>query len=158
MQYLIIYVRTAIIGMSEENALNTNNIINKKLVNENSGGHTLNDLQTEPLLQNQYKSTKPVSSELFVAMMIYHTTDVIKERVWFSRLVDLLKEYMDKNRVSEALDTLTDWLIIDGEYGATGDGRAGYILYIDTHDGGDDRIKQLHDKYWDTIVSENPQQ
>jgi hypothetical protein len=98
------------------------------------------------------KSTKPVSSELFVAMMIYHITEIKKEPVWFGKLVESLQDYMTKNIVSEALDTLTDWLIIDGEYGPLGGGRAGYLMYIDTHDGGDFRIKELYDTYWDKIV------
>jgi|WetSurMetagenome_2_1015567.scaffolds.fasta_scaffold47849_9 hypothetical protein len=101
------------------------------------------------------KSTKPVSSELFVAMMIHHIVDVKKERVWFGKLVESLQDYMTKNTVNESLDTLTDWLIIDGEYGATEKGRAGYLYYIDTKDGGDFRIKELHDKYWDKIVGGN---
>lgn len=100
------------------------------------------------------KSTQPVSSELFVAMMIYHVTDIRKERVWFSKLVDECKDYVSKNTVSEALDTLMDWIIIAGEYGATEKGRAGYLYYIDTHDGGDDRIKQLYDKYWLQITGD----
>lgn len=99
----------------------------------------------------EYKSTQPLSSELFVAVMIHHITDVRKERVWFGKLVDECKDYVPKNTVSEALDTLVDWLIIAGEYGATEKGRAGYLWYVDTKDGGDFRIKELHDKYWATI-------
>jgi hypothetical protein len=98
------------------------------------------------------KSTQPVSSELFVAMMIYHVTEVEKERIWLSKLVDLLQDYMDKKVIWQAMDTLEDWLIIYGEYGATEKGRAGRLYYIDTHDGGDDRIKQLYDKYWMQIT------
>ena len=98
------------------------------------------------------KSTKPVSSELFVAMMIYHITEIKKEPVWFSKLVDSLQDYMTKNIVSESLDTLTDWIIIDGEYGPTDKGRAGYLYHIDTKDDGDFRIKELYDKYWKKIV------
>ena len=59
---------------------------------------------------------------------------------------------MTQNIVSEAIDTLTDWLIIKGEYGPTDKGRAGYLMSIETHDGGDFRIKELYDKYWDKIV------
>ena len=98
------------------------------------------------------KSHKPVSSELFVAMMIYHITEVEKQPVWLGKLVDRLSDYMDKNHVSEALDTLDDWVIIAGEYGPTENGRAGYLYYIDTKDGGDFTIKKLYDKYWSQIV------
>jgi hypothetical protein len=100
------------------------------------------------------KSMQPVSSELFVAMMIHHITEVKKEPVWFSKLVDELQDYMDKNIVSGALDTLTDWIIIDGEYGPTDKGRAGYLYFIDTKDGGDFRVKQLYDTYWKHITGE----
>ena len=55
---------------------------------------------------------------------------------------------MDKNTVSESLDTLTDWLIIAGEYGATENGHAGRLFFIDTHDGGDFTIRDLYEKYW----------
>jgi len=100
------------------------------------------------------KSTQPVSSDLFVAMMIYHVTEVKKEPIWFSKLVDECKDYMSKNTVSEALDTLMDWIVIAGEYGATEKGRAGYLYYIDTKDGGDFRIKELYDKYWLQITGD----
>jgi hypothetical protein len=99
-----------------------------------------------------HKLTHPVSSELFVAMMIYHITEIKKERVWFTKLIDLLSVYMDEHKVSGALDTLTDWVIIDGEYGMTENGRAGYLYYIDTHDGGDFRIKKLYDEFWKQIT------
>jgi hypothetical protein len=101
------------------------------------------------------KSTQLVSSELFVAMMIYHVTEVKKERIWFTKLIDLLQDYMDKKVVSHAMDTLDDWMIIYGEYGATEKGHAGRLYYIDIHDGGDDMIKELYDKYWVQITGEN---
>ena len=55
---------------------------------------------------------------------------------------------MDKSTISQALDCLTDWMIIYGEYGETEKGRAGYLYFVDTHDGGDFRIKELYEKYW----------
>jgi hypothetical protein len=108
----------------------------------------------KPLLQNQtrqFKPTAPVSSELFVAMMIYHLTMVCKEKVWYTKLVASLNEYMPKQRVSEAIDTLTDWLIITGEYGETENRRAGWLISITIHDCN--KIKQLYDQYWIHIVS-----
>ena len=100
------------------------------------------------------KSTQPVSSELFVAMMIYHVTDIKKERVWFSKLVELVKDYMDKITVSHSINTLCDWMIIYGEYGETEKGRAGRLWFIETHDGGDYTIKELYDKYWVQITGD----
>lgn len=55
---------------------------------------------------------------------------------------------MSKNTVSESLDTLSDWIIIYGEYGSTENGRAGYLYFIDTKDGGDFKIRDLYEKYW----------
>lgn len=99
------------------------------------------------------KSTKPVSYDLFVAMAIYHLTEVNKEPAHFGRIVEFVQDYVSKEDVSHAMDTLDDWMIIYGEYGPIGDGRAGRLHFIDTHDGGDFRIKELHDKYWDKIVN-----
>lgn len=101
------------------------------------------------------KSTKPVSYDLFVAMAIYHITEVKKEPAWFSKIVDFVKDYVSKIDVSNAMDTLEDWSIIYGEYGHTEKGRAGRLYFIETHDGGDFRIKELYDKYWKQIVEEN---
>jgi hypothetical protein len=101
------------------------------------------------------KSTQPVSSELFVAMMIYHVTEIKKERVWTGKLVNTLQEYMTKLDVHRVLTVLTDWMIITGEYGETEKGRGGYLYYIETHDGGDLRIKELYDKYWVHITGDN---
>lgn len=98
------------------------------------------------------KSTKPVSYDLFVAMAIYHLTEVNKEPAHFGRIVEFVQDYVSKEDVSHAMDTLDDWMIIYGEYGPIGGGRAGRLHFIDTHDGGDFRIKELHDKYWDKIT------
>lgn len=101
------------------------------------------------------KSTKPVSYDLFVAMAIYHLTDVNKEPAHLSRIVEFVQDYVTKEDVWHAMDTLDDWMIIYGEYGPIGGGRAGRLHFIDTKDGGDFRIKELHDKYWDKIVEGN---
>lgn len=92
-------------------------------------------------------ANKPLSSELKVACEIWHY-NVLKQPIWFSKLVSSLAWCVDKNTVSESLDTLTDWVIIYGEYGATEKGRAGYNYYVDTHDSGDSRIRDLYEKYW----------
>ena len=59
------------------------------------------------------------------------------------QLVESLKDKMGKFAVSNALDTLTDWGIIDGEYGETENGRAGYLYRIDMERHGD-HIKALY--------------
>lgn len=100
------------------------------------------------------KSTKPVDIPLFVAMAIYHLTEVNKEPAHLQRIVEFVKDYVTKEDVWHAMDTLDDWMIIYGEYGPTGNGRAGRLHFIETHDGGDFRIKALHDKYWNQITGE----
>jgi hypothetical protein len=55
---------------------------------------------------------------------------------------------MNRLEVSNALDTLSDWMIITGEYGETTKGRAGYCFCIDTKDGGDNRIEKLYEQHW----------
>jgi hypothetical protein len=91
--------------------------------------------------------TEKLSNDLKVACEIWHYNQK-KEPIWFSKLVESLGWCMDKYEVSHAMNTLEDWLIIFGEYGATSEGRAGRVWYVDTHDGGDYRIRNLYEKYW----------
>lgn len=100
------------------------------------------------------KSIFPVDKPLFVAMAIYHLTEVNKEPAHITRIVEFVKDYLTKEDVSHAMDTLDDWIIIYGEYGPIGKGRAGRLHFIETHDGGDFRIKALHDKYWKEITGD----
>jgi hypothetical protein len=88
-----------------------------------------------------------LSSELKVACEIWHY-NTLNEPIWFTKLINNLAPHMDKHAVSHALDTLTDWMIIYGEYGPTEKGRAGRVWYVDTHDGGDFRIRDLYEQYW----------
>ena len=88
-----------------------------------------------------------LSYELKVACEIWHY-NALNEPIWFSKLSESLEWCMDKRSMSRAIDTLTDWMIVYGEYGCTENGRAGYCLFIDTHDGGDFRIRDLYEQYW----------
>lgn len=101
------------------------------------------------------KSIYPVDKPLFVAMAIYHLTEVNKEPAHLSRIIEFVQNYVTKEDVWHAMDTLDDWMIIYGEYGSTGNGRAGRLHFIETHDGGDFRIKALHDKYWNNIIGDD---
>jgi len=85
-----------------------------------------------------------LSTDLIVACEIYRMTVVNGERVWFTKLVETLKDKMSKNVVSHAMDTLCDWMLIYGEYGETENGRAGRLFLID--DDHKHRIKDLYDK------------
>jgi hypothetical protein len=100
------------------------------------------------------KSTNPVDIPLFVAMAIYHLIEVNKEPAHLKRIVEFVQDYVTKQNVWHAMDTLDDWMIIYGEYGLIGNGHAGRLHFIETHDGGDFRIKELHDKYWKQITGE----
>lgn len=91
--------------------------------------------------------TSTLSPELKVACEIWHYNQ-LNEPIWFTKLVLSLEKHMDKKAVSHALDTLCDWMIIYGEYGETENGRASYLWYVDTHDGGDFRIRDLYEKCW----------
>lgn len=109
-------------------------------------------LQGEKIRQErEQQATKPtLSKELKVACEIwYYNTK--GEAVWISKLVESLKWCMDKKAIWESIDTLCDWMIIYGEYGATEKGRSGRVYYIDTHDGGDYRIRDLYEKYWKDV-------
>lgn len=86
-----------------------------------------------------------LSSELKVACQIYQF-NLQKEPVWFGKLVDSLKDVMPKNMVSAAVDTLTDWMIVEGHYGATEKGRAGYLFQVS--DSHCHRIRALYEEHW----------
>lgn len=91
--------------------------------------------------------TQKLSTELKVACEIWHYNQ-LKEPIWLTKLVESLSWCMSKIEVYRALDTLSDWLIIYNEPGVTYKGHAGYCWYVDTHDGGDFRIRDLYEKYW----------
>lgn len=88
-----------------------------------------------------------ISDDLKVACEIWHFNQ-INEPIYFTKLVESLKMYMSKQVVSHSLDTLEDWMIVYGEYGPAGEGRIARVFFIDTHDGGDFRIRELYESYW----------
>lgn len=87
----------------------------------------------------------PLSSELKVACEIYRM-NIEKKPVWYGKLVELLDGTVNKETVSQALDTLSDWLIVRGHYGPLGDGRAGYLWEIEPDSVH--VIRPLYEKYW----------
>jgi len=70
-----------------------------------------------------------LSDDLKVACEIYRA-ELNKKPVWFSWLTGKLKKQMSMEKVSNALDTLADWGIIQGAYGPTEKGCVGYIYEI----------------------------
>lgn len=65
-----------------------------------------------------------------VALEIYRC-NTQNEPVWFSKLTRLLDGKIDKNTISAALDTLSDWMIIKSEYGESDPGKATTLYVID---------------------------
>jgi hypothetical protein len=90
--------------------------------------------------------TQPLSPELQIACEIYHQ-NINKRPVWFTKLVEYFAGTFTREEVSHHLDTLTDWMIIEGGYGETVKGRAGYCFSIDLDHGGH-MIPELYEKYW----------
>ena len=88
---------------------------------------------------------KILSPDLKVACEIWHYQS-IGERVWFTKLVESLSWCMDKDTISNSLDTLTDWCVVYGGYGETHDGRSGWLLFIDTQNNH--IIKELYETCW----------
>ena len=82
-----------------------------------------------------------LSFELVVACEIYRA-NLANEPIWYSKLVEILKEKGDKKDVSNALDLLSDWGIIKGHYDKTEKGRAGYVYEIT--DGALHVIRGIH--------------
>jgi hypothetical protein len=93
------------------------------------------------------RMTPTLDSYLKVACEIWHYNQ-INEPIHFTKLISSLEKHMDKQTVSHALDTLEDWMIIYGEYGPTEKGRTGRVWFVDTHDGGDSRIRDLYEQIW----------
>lgn len=87
----------------------------------------------------------PLSKELIVACEIYHF-NFHREHIWLSKLCESLKVHMDAKDVSASLDTLFDWIIIQGHCGETEKGRAGYLLEICEDEK--EIIKMLYERYW----------
>lgn len=48
----------------------------------------------------------------------------------FTAIKERLSPVMGRDEISNALDTLTDWMIVDGHYDGIGEGRAGYCFEI----------------------------
>lgn len=86
-----------------------------------------------------------LSTDLQVACEIYRLNKA-GENAWFSKLVEIMP--LDKLTISRALDTLTDWMIIYGEYGPSTPGHATYLYFIDEHH--EIKIAELYNNYYKT--------
>lgn len=86
-----------------------------------------------------------LSKEFMVATQIYES-NLKEEKIYFTKLVELLEGYMTQGTVMKKLRTLFDWGIVKAEFGETDKARAGRLLYI----AGEESvtIKELYEKYW----------
>lgn len=86
-----------------------------------------------------------LSKEFKVAAQIYEC-NIEGKKIWFTKLAELLSEDMSPPTVMKALRSLSDWGIAKAEFGETGKGRAGRLLFI----AGEEKatIKEIYEKYW----------
>ena len=86
-----------------------------------------------------------LSKEFIVASEIRHANRN-NEKIWFSKLVDILKPIMSKVTVAKSIDTLFDWNIVKGEYGETTPGHAGRLLKVTNE--SKDKMNVVYEEYW----------
>lgn len=90
-----------------------------------------------------------LSDEFKVAAEIFRFNNILKEPIWFTKLAEELKDEMSSSTVLRALNVLSDWGIVKAQYGATGKGRAGRLLYI----AGEARntIESVYEQFWKPV-------
>jgi len=84
-----------------------------------------------------------LSNDFKIACEIYRY-ELNNEPIWFTKLTEMLYGKIDKNTISDSLDTLSDWGIVKYEYGYTNTGHCAGLLHI--CDGHKDRIKAIYEK------------
>jgi hypothetical protein len=89
-----------------------------------------------------------LSNEFKVAAQIYACNEA-KQKIWFSKLTELLGDHMSSATVIKSLRTLFDWGIVKAEYGETDKGRAGRLLYIAGESKG--IIKEIYENFWKNL-------
>lgn len=87
---------------------------------------------------------KRVGDEFKVAVQIYKF-NMTKQPVYFNKLVDFFDGVMDGSRILNLLHFLSDWGIVEGQYGDLGNGRAGRLYYIDS--GEVWRIREIYEEH-----------
>jgi len=88
-----------------------------------------------------------LSKALTVAAKI-HECEEKGEKVWFTKLSELLKDEMSPSTVLKALRTAFDWGIVKGQYGETDAGRPGRLLYIPGE--SKETIREIYEKFYKT--------
>ncbi len=90
-----------------------------------------------------------LSDALILAVHILKT-----QPTWFGRMKEELESVMTEHQISNNLDTLSDWDIVEMFYGKTTEGKAGNLFKI-THDA-EPTIRDLLNKFDPTKPSESP--
>jgi hypothetical protein len=86
-----------------------------------------------------------LSNDFKIACEIYHH-NINNEPIWISKLVEIFDGRLTKLEVWKSTDVLVDWMIAYYEAGSFGDGRAGFLWFIDEHTKP--MIKELYENYW----------
>jgi hypothetical protein len=86
-----------------------------------------------------------LSNEFKVAAQIYECNQA-EQKIWFSKLSEILAPHMSQATVMKSLRILFDWGIVKAEYGPTDKNRAGRLLFI----AGESRstIKEIYENFW----------
>jgi DNA-binding PadR family transcriptional regulator len=103
-----------------------------------------------PNVGTEMKKIGPFSIDIVVACFTYHSQ---KEEVGvpFSKLVGELEGAVSKSTILNALNTLSQWGVINTEFGELDSGRAGRIYSVSGESTS--LIKETYEKYWDKIQS-----
>lgn len=85
--------------------------------------------------------TKKLDVPLTVAVKIYEVTEVKKEPIWFTKLCEKLPN-IKEHAILMAINTLSDWGIIKGQYGETKKGHAGRLYFVSS-----ENMKMIRELY-----------
>ncbi|MCC4770833.1 hypothetical protein FXV91_11780 [Methanosarcina sp. DH2] len=122
------------------------NVINAKW--ENDRGKWVRSLY----VTEENKSKRDfLSNEEKIALEIYRYNNIIKQPIYFSKLVELLEGKVSRNAISKKIDKLFDLCMIDAKW-ENDEGKWVRSLYID---GGEykEYFKHLYNNYSDRLVS-----
>jgi len=74
-----------------------------------------------------------------------HECELKGEKVWFTKLTEILENQDSPATILKALRVLFDWGIVKGKYGETENGRPARLLYIAGE--AQDLIKEIYNKF-----------
>jgi len=75
-----------------------------------------------------------------------HECELKGEKVWFTKLTEILENQDSPATILKALRVLFDWGIVKGKYGETENGRPARLLYIAGE--AQDLIKEIYNKWY----------